>query len=183
MLDHRPKASLEPGDIVLTAGIRGKSAANAHFQRAVRKRHIVTSLKERQFWPSHAALVIRPLVIVHSVTSVGVHFDSLLDLIVSRTSEHVLGIRHPALEADERIWLKMTARSSYYLEQAYNYLIGRQKSGYDRSSFCSELIYKIFCDIGVPMPRSVAQKVLPIDFLIWAEKHGWTILEGNQILD
>lgn len=135
------------------------------------------SLGEPRF--SHAMICLAPDLIVHS-DGEGVHIDTYSDLFQARYSENTLKVlRSRTLEQklinDKNMSEMMRDQIQFYLGQAYNAALffKRLKGKYDTTSFCSELIAKVYHDISVVLLPQRPRWVFPIHLQLLDSDSDW----------
>lgn len=93
-------------------------------------------------------------------------------------------IRHPAAPpfGDANFTATLGRRAMHYLDMPYNRFI-ELSSGRGMSVFCSQLVYQVFQESGLELPSAPSNRVLPIDFLIWARQQRWQTFSGMEIVE
>lgn len=140
---------LQPGDVFLMCGDAKHSQYLAVAQRAL-------YLKSRS---SHVLFSFGDGAFVHSTTGGGVDFE-FYERAISDAKDGWQVIRKKGLTAETRENLQKAAL--FFVDQAYNYKFLLKSN--DSSSFCSELVAKIFERAGVPLFDKETGKVTPADF-------------------
>lgn len=192
------------GDILLLRNPSPPGWFNRTYQRA--KRYGVWSkVRGNGFIPTHAALLIGNNDVVHSDKRAqatgergatfpgqrtlrrrflghGVDYIALDQLLAGKDAADILLVRHPDLQADTDQTRRLLRRAFYYLDMPFNILIDF-RSGNDQSTFCSQYIYRVFNDCKLKLPPKNHNQVLPIDFLIWAQREQWKTMNGRWVLD
>ena len=88
--------------------------------------------------------------------------------------------RHRALAKDHQLAARVQLRTQYYLGQQYNWLFHGSRLVGERysqtHSFCSELVARVFSDLGEPFCRERAiapQNLLPTDIASETQGENW----------
>lgn len=109
----------------------------------------------------------------------GVDVESLDTFLAQLCWCNILHIHIPAIgEVDKQV--RLLQKSLFHLDKFYNPFIELYHGGHV-SAFCSQFIYDILVDLGIHVPHSRPEMVLPIDFLIWAIEYRWPIRTGYQL--
>jgi len=159
-----------PGDIVLVRGHgRGSDAI-------VKAQHLV-GMGVARF--SHAMLCHSPFLFVHS-DGQGVHVDTYFELFpVYYCASEMKALRRrdmgDRLARHIELYTDIGNRAQYYFEQAYNaaFIFKRSFGRYDTRSFCSELIAKVYRDVGVPLLAAQPHWVFPVHLQALEEDRDW----------
>ncbi|KXG14939.1 hypothetical protein LT17_03731 [Pseudomonas aeruginosa] len=140
---------IQAGDVFLMCGDAKHSKYLANAQRLIyrnaKSSHVLVSLADGAF--------------VHATTGAGVDFE-FITTILNDCKEGWRVIRMKGL-TDERREAIMK-ESLYFIDQAYNYKFFFKSN--DSSSFCSELVAKVFESAGAPLFNKETGKVTPADF-------------------
>jgi hypothetical protein len=134
---------------------------------------------------SHVMLCIMPGLYVHSMPDGGVHLVATEDpnWDFGKLHRDAWSVRrHRRLAEDPELVGTLPWRAAYYLGQRYNQLFFASSSIGDllsadyatSHSFCSELVSRIFSDLGLPYPEhSDHSSVLPIHLDLWSSTAPW----------
>ncbi|WP_149168334.1 hypothetical protein [Azospirillum brasilense] len=114
----------------------------------------------------------------------GVHTMPLDEFIKKYPKNNIMLIRHPDLTEPSESGNSLTVRlnAQYYLGQLYNPLIN-WSSGKGISAFCSQFIYNVFARSRFAIPGRRSEKVLPVDFMLWATESNWLKISGDQVFE
>ena len=149
-----------PGDIILVRGAGKSSDVIVALQRPL-------GFGEPRF--SHAMLCLSPCLFIHSDEN-GVHLKTYSELFPAvYSSTEMMAIRRRDMDgrSDEEadaLRRLIQDRAQHYLGQAYNaaFVLKGLWKEYDTTSFCSELIAKVYRDANLPLSRSNPQWVFPV---------------------
>jgi hypothetical protein len=111
----------------------------------------------------------------------GVDVEPIYTLLENENPEDLRLIRHPEFQKqfDSDQFLKLLNSALYHLDKPYNIFIEFYDGG-NAAAFCSQLVYDVLHGL-VSMPPSKANRVLPLDFLLWAKELGWPIFDGDAV--
>ncbi|WP_444994235.1 YiiX/YebB-like N1pC/P60 family cysteine hydrolase [Aliikangiella sp. IMCC44359] len=145
------------GDIALTSSDNKRSSI-------IRKAEKIFRGKETEY--SHAMISIQGNIWCHAVTS-GVQILTFCEALEDKLKKNQCkilrfkGAEHNAL-SNSKNWLEAMM---FYAEQNYNYGYFLPKSKYDRSSFCSELVVKIYekAAPNLKLGLNSSERVTPAD--------------------
>ena len=178
------------GDVVLVRGVGKVSDLIVAMQRA--------AVREYAANYSHVILSIAPGVFIHSNKDGGVHIASLSSVIDSKDYKDNWRVLRN-LEIQRRIGgdpsyaFEILRKAIYYLRQDYNIWFGIPKgtskkpgmhSG--KNTFCSELIAKVYRDLGIPLFQNMPEKTFPVHIEMLIHSSSWidvTHVYNSQVPD
>lgn len=118
---------------------------------------------------------------IRAIAGAGVDFDHLGALLKGKKADDIWLIRHPELNLSTDLMDKLYNRALFHLDKPYNLFI-EFFDGAGMSAFCSQLVYEILKEVGLSLPERPANRVLPLDFLIWARQFEWQLVPGSTVL-
>ncbi len=156
-----------PGDILLVRGIGAKSTLLGKIQNPLRL------LWRPKYAFSHALLCVVNGTFIHSTPNGGVHIISFKSL-MKQVTPHWRVIRRIGMEDKvESNFAAFTNRCTYYMAQKYNVSLGALPRLTDSKSFCSELIAKVYRDLGMPVCHLPPHRVYPRHLFRLLERPEW----------
>jgi len=165
------------GDVVLVKGSGKVSDLIVAMQRAAVREYAATY--------SHVILSIAPGIFIHSNKAGGVHIASLSSVIDGKDYMGNWKVLRN-LEIQRRIGddpsyaLEILRKAIYYLRQDYNKWFGIPKGPskepgmqFDKNTFCSELVAKVYRDLGIPLFRNIPEKTFPVHIEMLKYSSDW----------
>lgn len=147
-----------PGDVALVKGHGAISNAIIQAQR------LLVPGYEPHY--SHVALCLAPGALIHS-TGEGVHIVGPNKIFNDALYESRKVLRSVELQdrisRDNSYSYEITRKAVYYLRQRYNHLfLLKDVSSTDETSFCSELVAKVYRDLGIVISDLPATTTYPV---------------------
>ncbi|GBR28798.1 hypothetical protein AA0473_1851 [Acetobacter orleanensis NRIC 0473] len=118
---------------------------------------------------------------IRAIAGAGVDCAPLKALFDGKKADDIWLIRHPELTLSNDLMASIYQRALFHLDKPYNPFI-EFFDGAGVSAFCSQLVYEILKEAGLSLPERPANRVLPLDFLIWAMKFKWQLVPGSTVL-
>lgn len=179
LLDAPPRqpwaAFQRTGDVVLTVGAGPLAGVNRAFQ---------SLLEGRRARATHAMMVVAPGLYLDSGPRSGValvpaerYIIAPMGPRVGRRRRLAAVFRHPAPDQLDRLAPELVRAVQEMVGQPYNYALflkPRRPPEADRSSFCCELVVKVFERLGLSLlPGRRAASVLPETLAAALAAQGW----------